>query len=217
VVVHHNMFRTSLGRFSAAAEAAEGTAAAAPLQKYHIVTRWFHLVSGAGMVTCVGTILAATNLYPEWSKCNKEQTAAKGNLLFWHKSTGLAMLFVAWPRTVMRLMYPRPAHLGSSLEGTLASLSHVLMQAFVVVLPTSGFLMSYYGPYGLPFFVTTFKPKSGEFGKAADAQFSSFAHTIHVNAGLALEYMLPIHVAGATKFALIDKIPVFSRINPLVA
>ena len=189
-------------------------AADAAPEAYHPATRLLHAISGAGMLSCVGLVLWAQSL-PAWGKCTPEEKKKKGDLMFYHKSIGLTMLGVMVPRVAMRLMHKAPAHLpgNSAIENTLGQVTHVALYGLIVVLPVSGFVMSYMGGNGLPFFFTTLKPASGEIGKATNGALADKAYNVHSKAGKALQYLVPVHV-GAAGLHMARGQAILSRINP---
>lgn len=136
------------------------------LQPYAPAARWLHWISGLGMIGCVGLVLKAQD-YPAWDKCTPEEGAAKGSLMFYHKSMGLTMLGAAIPRVLIALVSKRPpAPAGPAIIKIGGHVSHLAMYALVIIMPVTGFVMGYMGPKGLPFWFTTLNPGSGEIGKA---------------------------------------------------
>ena len=84
---------------SSAPDMAAPSSAIAIVERYARPVRWLHWISGAGMISCVGLILAVQQL-PAWGKCTPEEKALKGRLMFLHKSMGLLMLGVMVRDTV---------------------------------------------------------------------------------------------------------------------
>ena len=192
---------------------ADEAAEAAP-ERYSAATRVLHAVSGGGMLGCVGLVLWAQSL-PAWKDCTPEESKKKGDIMFYHKSLGLTMLGVMIPRVAMRLVTRAPAHLPGPAAMQLAGqASHLALYGLVIVMPVSGFVMGYMGGNGLPFFVTTLKPASGEIGKATNGKMAGNAYWLHCKAGQALEYMIPLHVAGAAAHMGMGH-KILGRINPL--
>ena len=80
----------------------------------------------------------------------------------------------------------------TQIERGLAAVSHAALYGLIAFLPISGIAMGYFGPFGLPFFFTTIPPSAT---KRPD--ITKPAYEWHKKAGVLLEYMIPLHVAGA--------------------
>lgn len=127
--------------------------------------------------------------------------------MFYHKSFGLLAFGLLGPRLVARIMSTSPGPLaGSSTLETLAGkTAHVALYGLGIFLPISGVIMGSYSGFGLPFFYTTIP--SLEKKPAIAKQFYEY----HKIAGQILEYVIPLHVAGAFYHVLKGQ-PIFARI-----
>jgi cytochrome b561 len=186
---------------------------AAPSQ-YHLASRWLHWASGGAMIGAVFTILQVQNGYPAWNKCSEAQSAAKSRWMMLHKSFGLLAFMLITPRVATRLLTRAPRKLEGSgdLEHYVGLAAHAVLYGAAVVLPTTGVLMSYYGPpTSIPFFGLFQVSVKNEGGK--DKALSGQLWWIHTNVGRVFEYLVPLHVAGAG-FHLVRGQPILARINP---
>jgi len=149
-------------------------------------------------------------------KASPEELKKKKTLMHLHKSFGLLMFGFITPRLVYRLSTAVPAHLpATSLELMANKLTHLTLNVFIVALPTTGVLMGYYSGYGVPFFKwhVNGAPKS----KADTPKFknrSGLFYKLHTQMGRILEYVLPLHIAGAAFPFLVRGQNVMRRMNP---
>ncbi|WP_137131019.1 cytochrome b/b6 domain-containing protein [Rhizobium sp. FY34] len=137
----------------------------------------------------------------------------------WHKTFGVAVLTLTIARIAWRLFHTPPAHAPMSrAEATAASIVHVLFYALMLIVPLTGWLLVSASSTGIPTFLFLsqslvwphiFVPTSI---RATVETVSDYAHII-LAYGFGL--LLVLHVAGALKHSLIDKMPSFSRMLPL--
>lgn len=155
-----------------------------------------------------GGVLACTGLvqYKQSTKDKKLQ----GDLMFWHKSFGLLVGIMLVPRIATRLMskVPPPPS-GSALEHAGAKLSHYGAYSLLAALPLTGIGMGYYGGKGLPFFFTTIPGADKE---SKNGKLAGWMWKVHKYAGVAMEYLIPIHV-GAVGFHALKGHGILSRIT----
>lgn len=132
-----------------------------------------------------------------------------------HKSTGLLVGALLVPRLAFRLLSKAPGAIPGSpaWESLAANASHFLLYGFAVGMPATGIAMGYYGGAGLPFFGYKIPgvPKADRNDDTKSIAKNSFM--VHKRAGQAFEYLVPLHVAGATMHFLKGQ-RIFSRINP---
>jgi len=86
---------------------------------------------------------------------------------------------------------------GSSIEQTLAAAGHAAMYGFLVFMPTSGFIMGYYGGRGLPFFGYVIPGAAEKNTKLAGQAFGW-----HKQVGQAYELFVPLHIGAVGMHAL---------------
>ena len=77
----------------------------------------------------------------------------KGILMNAHKSFGLLLFGLAIPRIAIRLTSTVPKHLPApAWQVTASKISHYALYGVLIIMPTSGIAMGYFGGKGLPFF-----------------------------------------------------------------
>eukprot|EP01126_Amoeba_proteus_P035248 TRINITY_DN3545_c0_g1_i1.p1 TRINITY_DN3545_c0_g1~~TRINITY_DN3545_c0_g1_i1.p1 ORF type:complete len:201 (-),score=20.67 TRINITY_DN3545_c0_g1_i1:129-731(-) len=183
------------------ASTAEGTTN--EVQLYDRSLRWLHWGMAATIIGCVSFVKRAQS---------EKDMQKKGELMFYHKSFGLASVGLLLPRIF--LLYkkgtPGPIPGTNIVERMLGNLSHKAFYVLLCALPITGIQMGYYGGKGLPFFFTTIpgaeKPKP---------DFAKFAYLNHKRAGQILEILFPIHIGAALVHAARGH-RVFRRMNPLI-
>jgi len=162
-----------------------GSSAETPVaeERYGAAVRYLHWIMAAGLLTCVGTVLAAQRV--------KGKT--KGDLMYIHKSMGLLMGAAIIPRIAIRLASKTPAAVpGAVWEKMAAKVTHGALYVLMFSMPASGIAMGYFGGKGLPFFgmhIDGAKEPRGDIAKNAFAA--------HKQMGQFIEYMIPLHVGAA--------------------
>ena len=107
----------------------------------------------------------------------------------------MAFLLI-FPRVALRLLNKSPGHIPGAhvVEKIGATASHYALYGLALFLPISGVAMGYFGGNGLPFFYTTYPSPPKEERKP---DLAKQAYNYHKIAGQALEYLVPLHIAGA--------------------
>lgn len=178
-----------------------GEAAAKPAS-YSLGVQFMHWTMGGAIGACVGMVLLAQNTK------DKEK---KGRYMFLHKSCGSLAALLLIPRLAIRAksIAPGPVVGAHTIEHIAANLSHAVMYGFIIFMPLSGVAMGYFGGNGLPFFFTTVPGATQK-----QPEIAKPAYEWHKKAGVILEYLIPLHIAGALgHFARGHTI--FSRILPI--
>jgi cytochrome b561 len=183
------------------------------VEKYPGGVQAMHWLSGGSMLSCVGLILHVQSL-PSWKECNPEEKASKMNSMFLHKSFGTLACALLIPRLAVRLAskIPPPPE-GHFVEQMAGKASHLAMYGFAIAMPVTGVTMGYMGGKGLPFFTTTFKPASGEIGKAKDGKLAGKAYKLHKQLGWYFKWFVPVHV-GAVGVHAVQGQNLLARITP---
>jgi len=148
----------------------------------------FHWSMAGGILACTGLVQY---------KQRSEDKEVQSNAMFYHKSVGLLMGMLILPRVAVRIMSKQPKKVeGSAIEHLGSNLSHYGFYGLLAALPLTGIGMGYYGGKGLPFFFTTIPgaDKENKNGKLAGWMWK-----VHKYAGVAMEYLVPIHI-GAVGF-----------------
>ena len=164
------------------------------------------------------TVEQAAQALPSWKKCTPEERKSKGDLMFYHKSFGALAMAVLVPRLGIRLATRAKipaAPEGHFIEQMAGKVSHLALYGFIIALPVTGVAMGMMGGKGVPFFVTTITPFSGEMGKAKDGKLAGKAYKLHKQIGGYFQYMVPIHVGAVGVHALKGQ-NLLRRITPLV-
>jgi cytochrome b561 len=124
-----------------------------------------------------------------------EPTPEKLNLMMWHKSIGITLLFLVFFRSLWKLANPRPvvAMATARWERTSARLSHIGLYALMFTIPLSGWLMN--SAKNIPFSLYRIVPWPALIGpdKALGEVFEEW-HEGLVSVLLAL---LVLHIAAA--------------------
>ncbi|GGD97658.1 cytochrome b561 [Aureimonas endophytica] len=140
-------------------------------------------------------------------------------LFQWHKTVGLLVLALTLARIAWRVFNPPPAHAPmSTVETGLAHLVHFLFYVLMLAVPLSGWLLVSVSPTAIPTLLAMSATLPwphlplpvGWVGEAPE-RYASLAHAwlAYSTAGL-----LVLHVAGAAKHSMIDRVPSFSRMLP---
>lgn len=171
------------------------------INKYNTRMRAMHWIVGIlvlGML-CVGLYMTSDFAAPE----------NRGQLYSLHKSFGLVAIFLIMIRISIRLRSQIPASPNqiSSVQSNLALMGHYFIYFLLILIPSTGFLMSEFGGYPVMFFgyeLPHFLLKNPEI-----ARFMNQSHT-------ALNYtligLLAIHLAAPFKHYFIDKVNIWKRI-----
>ena len=174
---------------------------------YSAATSSLHWLSAPAIVGAVGTVLYAQTL----TAADDATKAARGNVMFLHKSLGLTAGALLVPRLAAAVLTKRPPPLAeaSGAERVAASAAHAGLYAFSAAMAGTGIYMGLAGGNGLPFFVTTIPAWA-----TLDKPGAKLAYQIHSFTGYWGKALVPLHVGAAlSHYARGHK--VFARINPL--
>jgi len=133
---------------------------------------------------------------------------------FWfnlHKSIGVTVGVLVLVRIAWRLGHkppPLPASM-PSWEVTAAKISHGLLYACLLVMPTVGFIASNFTKYGVKYFGIQIGPFFGENQGLRDA-----LQEVHEITSYILVVVVVVHVLAAFKHLVVDKDGVFQRMLP---
>jgi len=172
------------------------------LEGYSMPMKLLHWGVGAGIAVIVGTVNIA-----QQSKDKK----LKGQMMMIHKSTALLTTVGIISRVAIRLASKiPPAMPNPPILKAASTLVHYGLYAFMIVMPTSGIAMGYFGGKGLPFFGMTIPgaaEKNGEIAKTA--------YGIHKQAGYFFQGFLLLHVGGSL-FHVARGEAILARMNPFI-
>ena len=162
-------------------------------KNHSLITRILHWLSAITIFGLFGVGLWMVDLtyYSEWY-----QTAP-----YWHKSVGLTLAAVTVFRLVWKHLTVQPLIEGKSYEVIAAKIAHAIIYALLLILFTSGYLISTADGRGIAVFDWFTLPSMGElFSNQPD-----IAGTVHYYAAYALIGLVVVHVAAALKHHFINK------------
>ncbi|MGL6261809.1 cytochrome b [Vibrio sp. WXL210] len=161
--------------------------------QYNLVSRLLHWVSAIVFIGmfAVGLWMVDLSYYSEWYR-----TAPH-----WHKSIGVLIVTLTLIRFLWNRLLPTPEIDGSPLIKTAAHLGHLALYGLVLVIGTSGYLISTEDGRGIEVF-NWFKVPG--IGKLFEGQ-ADLAGEIHFYAAWALIIMASGHALAAIKHHVIDK------------
>lgn len=127
-----------------------------------------------------------------------------------HKSIGITLLGLIVIRIVWRIMHKPPALLTSykAWERKLSTSAHHLLYLLMILVPTSGLIMSVAGKYGVKWFGLDF------IAGIENKPIREIFHETHEIAGLIFLAIIVLHILGALKHKLIDKDETMQRMLP---
>lgn len=133
----------------------------------------------------------------------------RDQIYFLHKSFGVAVLLLATLRLSIRMFsyIPPLPEMIPMIEQKLAHLGHLALYFFMFALPISGILMSNGYGYAVPFFGLEL-PHIIE----ANRDTGKLAREAHEYMAFALMGLIGLHVLGALKHAVKERINLFRRI-----
>jgi cytochrome b561 len=138
-------------------------------------------------------------------------TPARGFYVNLHKSFGVLALILVFLRLAWRIGHrPPPFPSGMAAWQTkVASITHWLLYACILIQPLSGYLASSFSKFGVKFFGIPVSPWGWD-----DKALRDFFGEIHgLNATL-LAVLVAVHVLAAFKHLLLDRDTVFQRMLP---
>lgn len=173
------------------------------VEKYGAVAKGFHWLMAALIVglLCLG-------LYME----DLGRSPLKLQLVFWHKSLGIAVLALVVLRILWRFLNVPPSSLPNHKpwEKILARIAHAALYAGMIGMPLSGWAMSSAKGYPVSVFgwftLPGITPKNHDLGE--------FMGEVHEVTAWILIGAIALHAAGAIKHHVIDKDSTLRRMLP---
>lgn len=141
-----------------------------------------------------------------WAAVRWPLSPTKLDLFVWHKSVGMLVLALMCVRIAWRLANPAPVfpEQMTPLECGAARLGHVLLYLLLIVLPTTGWILS--SASGIPFrvFWLVELPAIVE----PDEALADALKLVHLALGMALAALLVAHISAALRhhFVLRDDV-----------
>lgn len=138
----------------------------------------------------------------------------------WHKTIGLLVLTLTLARIAWRLFNPPPRHAPMpAIESAAASIVHTVFYGLMLLVPLAGWAVVSASPTAIPTLLMMSErlpwpnlplPASWH-GKAGE----DVAETLHAWLAYSTAALLVLHVAGALKHSILDRVPSFSRMLPI--
>ncbi len=144
---------------------------------------------------------------------NAEHTSVQADKMFWmgqHKAIGISILVLSVLRLLWRFWHKPPPfdpHM-AGWERKLAHFVHIIFYVLLIGLPVGGWLASSFAGYSISMWGLFDWPL---FPVAESKETAKQIAETHGTLGKAMLILILLHVAGALKHSLIDKIPSFSR------
>lgn len=127
-----------------------------------------------------------------------------------HKSIGLTILALMIVRLVWRALHaPPPLPSMPTWQARLATSTHVLLYAALIVMPVAGYIGSVFSGYPVKYFGMTLPA----WGFKSDAIKSAMS-TLHLATSWVIATAVALHVAGSLKHALIERDGSLRRMLP---
>ena len=163
---------------------------------YSRVARWLHWVMGLLIVAnLAGGLLHDINA---------------DLIMPLHKATGITILALAVLRIVWRMTHPAPA-LPTAMpmwERAIASFTHAILNAMMILIPMSGWIMSSASRRPISFFGLFDVPK---FNVIKDSPLAEISHESHEILGFAMIALLVLHIVAALRHHFVLKDGMMAR------
>ncbi len=167
---------------------------------YHPLVKVMHGVMALVIIAAIALILYAGEL--------PGSDNFKWELYFWHKSLGVLVGILIIIRLAVVINLGKPAPIGVGIQKIAASAAHGLLYLAMLIMPVSGFLMSYAGGHDIPFF--------GLFTIAGATEkmegLGGFAHEVHEIAGYLMIALILLHVIASLYHHFILKDETMTRL-----
>ncbi|MBN8827598.1 MAG: cytochrome b [Sphingobacteriia bacterium] len=171
------------------------------MEKYSLNMRIMHWVVGVALIALltIGVIMVEL----------PKEDPFKFQLFGIHKAIGFFVMLLVIARVIIRLKsnIPPAPNVFKRYEIWLSNLTHKTLYLLMLIVPISGYLMSYFGGHPIKIFdfaIPSFLPINHEFG--------TFFWKTHGIAANILIYLIIIHVLAVFKHYFFDKINILKRI-----
>ena len=150
----------------------------------------FHWASAGAIMTCLATVQYKQSL-PTDTDAEKKHV---GDVMWLHKSFGLVVGGLFWPRLVTRIVSKKPVSTNLPLIKQLAKLNHWGMYGLVLTMVITGCGMGVCNGMGVPFFNLWHLPGAPK--EEVNKEMAGYLFKVHKYAGVALEYGVAAHICG---------------------
>lgn len=163
------------------------------IKNYNMLARLIHWVSAVVIIGmfAVGLWMVDLNYYSQWYKAAPH----------WHKSVGLLLAAITLLRIIWKQVTRAPSIEGKRFEVVLAKLAHIAIYLLLIVIFTSGYLISTEDGRAIDVFNWFSVPGAG---KLFEGQADS-AGVIHYYAACSLILLATLHIIAALKHHFINK------------
>jgi len=162
-------------------------------QNYGLIAKGLHWISAVVVIGMFasGWWMVELNYYSDWYR-----TAP-----FIHKSVGVLLMFLTIARLFWKASNISPDALGNQFEQKIAKVAHVTLYLLILVICTSGYLISTADGRGIEVFNWFVLPSLGELFK----EQADIAGLVHKFSAYALMSLVLLHALAALKHHFIDK------------
>jgi cytochrome b561 len=174
------------------------------VQRYDKVAMALHWLVAIGVFVMIGLGWYMVDI--------PRNTPARSTFYNLHKSIGVTLAVIILIRAYWRWKHPPPPLPAGTASWIVnaARLSHNLLYALLIFMPTVGFIASNFTKFGVTYFGLFKIGPLFEENKTLYELFNGFHHA----AAAVLVAVVAIHIAAALKHLLIDKDGVFYRMLP---
>jgi cytochrome b561 len=151
-----------------------------------------------------------------WAVGLDPDASLRETAFYWHKTTGLTVLWLVGLRLLWRLANPIPG-LPARTPGwqrLLARLSHFLLYLGMIAMPVSGWLVHVTASDSAFLLYETFALPEQLPWAVAESRVRPLAKLAHYWLFIALASLVAIHILGAAKHHLLNDDPVLRRMLP---
>ncbi len=176
-------------------------------KRYNIAAITLHWVMALAFIAMIGMGLSMTLLPID--------KTLKFHMYQWHKSLGLLLLLAFFLRLTVRLFTPHPA-LPKTLkpwEKWLSLFVHRSLYVWMLLLPLTGWLIVSSSSFGLPTYIFGWFEWPHIPGVEGNTAIEDFAHESHEILAYAFIILIGLHVVGAFKHLIFDKVNIFPRMG----
>merc|ERR1712166_295522 len=128
------MFQRFLSKAQFSSRAEQVLAKGSGTSTYNSGMQFFHWASGSAILACLGLVQYKQSLPANTDDEKKEL----GRIMMYHKSFGLIVTGLYFPRVVARLISRKPPGTGGAALSALAAVNHYAMYALVMTMCGTG-------------------------------------------------------------------------------